>query len=263
MSQFTSTPVPAAFAALANKLADSGGAILRQYFRKRIDVISKSDESPVTQADRECEAQMRTLIKEAYPDHGIAGEEYGIENRDAEYLWVLDPLDGTKAFVTGRPLFGILIALLHRGTPILGIIDMPILKDRWIGLVGQPTTLNGQPVAARACANLTDAYISSISPHIFDADSLARFERVRKQAKLTTYGGDCYQYAMVATGFLDLVIEDSLVYYDYLALQPILEGAGGIITDWHGKKLTMDSGPRIIAAGDKAAHRMALALLNS
>lgn len=252
------------FVALANRLADASRPILRSYYRRKLDIDIKSDASPVTQADREAEAAIRKLIAARFPDHGIFGEEFGKERADAEYVWVLDPLDGTRAFVTGRPTFGTLIALIRNGQPLLGVIDMPVLGDRWVGAVGRPTTLNGEPVRARACPGLARAYLSASIPLMFDtAEKKARFEAVSAQALSTTFGGDCYQYGMVATGFLDLVIECSLVEYDYLALTPILEGAGGRITDWRGNGLRLGSDDRVIASGDARVHAEALKILQA
>ena len=250
------------FIDLANRLADASRPILRSYYRRKLDVDIKSDASPVTRADREAEAAIRELINATFPDHGIFGEEFGKEREDAEYVWVLDPLDGTRAFVTGRPTFGTLIALTRNGSPILGVIDMPILGDRWVGAIGRPTTLNGDKVEARPCIDVSHAYLSASIPLMFDTpEKKARFEAVSAKARSTTFGGDCYQYGMVATGFLDLVIECSLVEYDYLCLSPILEGAGGRITDWRGNGLKMGSGDRVVATGDGRVHEEALAIL--
>jgi inositol-phosphate phosphatase/L-galactose 1-phosphate phosphatase/histidinol-phosphatase len=250
------------FIDLAGRLADASRPILRSYYRRKLEVDIKSDASPVTRADREAEAAIRALITASFPEHGIFGEEFGQERENAEYVWVLDPLDGTRAFVTGRPTFGTLISLTRGGTPLLGLIDMPVLGDRWLGVVGRPTTLNGERVAARACAGLGEAYLSASIPLMFDTDEKRRkFDSVQARSRSTTFGGDCYQYGMVATGFLDIVIECSLVEYDYLALTPIIEGAGGRITDWGGNGLKMGSGDRVVAAGDARVHDEALALL--
>ncbi|MEZ5831376.1 MAG: histidinol-phosphatase [Dongiaceae bacterium] len=250
------------FIDLAGRLADASRPILRSYYRRKLDVDIKSDASPVTQADREAEAAIRKLINATFPEHGIFGEEFGKEREDAEYVWVLDPLDGTRAFVTGRPTFGTLIALTRRGSPLLGLIDMPVLDDRWIGAVGRPTTLNGEPVRVRPCGRLAEAYLSASIPLMFDTPEKQRkFDAVAAKARSTTFGGDCYQYGMVASGFLDIVIECSLVEYDYLALTPVIEGAGGKITDWRGNGLKMGSGDRVIATGDARLHDEALAVL--
>ena len=250
------------FIDLAHRLADASRPILRSYFRRKLDVDIKSDASPVTQADREAEAAIRKLINATFPDHGIFGEEFGKERADAEYVWVLDPLDGTRSFITGRPTFGTLIALTRNGAPLLGVIDMPVLGDRWIGVAGRPTTLNGERVTARACAGLAEAYLSASIPQMFDTPDKRRgFEAVQAKARSVTFGGDCYQYGMVATGFLDIVIECSLVEYDYLCLSPILEGAGGKITDWRGNGLKIGSGDRVVAVGDARVLDEALTIL--
>jgi inositol-phosphate phosphatase/L-galactose 1-phosphate phosphatase/histidinol-phosphatase len=256
------TSVRPEFIDLARRLTEVSRPILRRYYRQKLDIISKADESPVTRADKECEAALRETITAAFPDHGIIGEEYGSERAEAEYVWVLDPLDGTRSFVTGRPMFGTLIALNRGGRPILGIIDMPILDDLWLGVSGLPSTLNGKPVKSRECANLAEAYLSTISPQAFDAESLPRFETLRLQAKSTTYGGDCYQYGMVATGFIDLVVERGLGIFDYLSLVPVIEGAGGAITDWQGNPLTAASKGEVVAAGDRRLLDAALRVLN-
>lgn len=252
------------FISLANRLADASRPILRSYYRRKLDIDIKSDASPVTQADREAEAAIRKLIAARFPEHGIFGEEFGKERADAEYVWVLDPLDGTRAFVTGRPTFGTLIALIRNGQPLLGVIDMPVLGDRWVGVVGRPTTLNGEKVQARACPGLAQAYLSASIPLMFDTpEKKAKFDAVSAKALSTTFGGDCYLYGMVATGFLDLVIECSLVEYDYLALTPIVEGAGGRITDWRGNPLRLGSDDRVIASGDARVHDEALKILGA
>ncbi|HEX9449306.1 MAG TPA: histidinol-phosphatase [Dongiaceae bacterium] len=250
------------FIDLAHRLADTSQAILRGYYRRKVTILDKADESPVTQADRECESALRKLIAEAFPSHGIIGEEFGTERGEADFVWVLDPLDGTRAFITGRPMFGTLIALLYQDCPILGVIDMPILGDRWIGAKGRPSTLNGEACTSRSCSSLSAAYLSTVSPQAFpDAQAFGKFESVRAHVKSATYGGDCYQYGMVATGFLDIVVEANLGIYDFLSLVPVIEGAGGIITDWQGQALTRTSGDKVVACGDRRVHQEALPLL--
>lgn len=246
----------------AGRLTAISRPILKRYYRQKLDIIDKADESPVTKADRECEAAIRKAINAAFPSHGIIGEEYGAERADAEFVWVLDPLDGTRAFITGRPTFGTLIALTQAGTSLVGVIDMPVLDDCWIGAKGQPTTLNGKPVKARPCTDIGEAYLSTISPQLFETRGFSQFEAVRKRSKSTTYGGDCYQYAMVATGFLDLVIEQGLGIYDYMALVPVVEGAGGAITDWQGKPLTTKSNGEVVAASTHHVLDQAIGLMN-
>jgi inositol-phosphate phosphatase/L-galactose 1-phosphate phosphatase/histidinol-phosphatase len=250
------------FIDLGNRLADTSQAILRGYYRRKVAILDKADESPVTQADRECESSLRKLISETFPTHGIIGEEFGTERGGADFVWVLDPLDGTRAFITGRPMFGTLIALLYQDKPIMGVIDMPILQDRWIGAKGQQTTLNGEACNVRGCTSLAAAYLSTVSPQAFpDAQAFGKFETVRHHVKSATYGGDCYQYGMVATGFLDIVVEANLGIYDFLSLVPVIEGAGGVITDWQGQALTRTSGDKVLACGDSRIHQEALPLL--
>ena len=206
---------------------------------------------------------MRDLIRRRFPAHGIWGEEYGKSDLDAEFVWVLDPIDGTKSFITGRPLFGTLIALLHRGVPVLGIIDQSIIGERWQGVAGQRSTHNGRPIAVRACPELGQAVLFATSPRIFDTSELRQaYQRLEDRVRLPMFGGDCYAYGLLAMGFADLVVEASLEPYDYMALIPVIAGAGGLLTDWSGAALTLDSPGTVIAAGDARMHAAARAVLN-
>jgi histidinol phosphatase-like enzyme (inositol monophosphatase family) len=204
---------------------------------------------------------MRTLLAKQVPAHGIFGEEHGVERADAEYVWVLDPIDGTKAFITGLPIFGTLIALLHRGVPVLGIIDQPILKERWLGVAGRRSTLNDRPIKVRACTSLDKAYMYSTAPLMFRGPVAKRHEELAEKVKLFRWGGDCYAYGLLAAGHVDLVVENSLKLYDFAALAPVIKGAGGMITDWKGRELNMQSDGSVLAAGDPAIHRVASAIL--
>jgi inositol-phosphate phosphatase/L-galactose 1-phosphate phosphatase/histidinol-phosphatase len=251
------------FLALAAELADAAGAEIRPYFRQQIAVHDKPDLSPVTAADRAAETAMRRLIAARFPEHGIIGEEFGREREAAEFVWVLDPIDGTKSFISGVPLFGTLIALTQAGRPILGVIDQPISRERWIGAAGRPTTYNGQPIRCRACPALAGATIFATSPDMFRGADAAGFARAAAAAKLVRYGADCYAYGLVALGFIDLVIEASLKTYDFSAMLPIVEGAGGLATDWQGRPLDLNSDGRVVIAGDARAHREVLALLGA
>jgi inositol-phosphate phosphatase / L-galactose 1-phosphate phosphatase / histidinol-phosphatase len=254
--------VSAAHIALAEALADAAAAIIRRHFRQPIAVDEKSDLTPVTIADRAAEAAMRALIEQRFPEHGIIGEEHGSTRAEAEHVWVLDPIDGTKSFISGIPLFGTLIALTHRGRPVLGIIDQPILRERWLGAAGRATTLNGAPVRARACASLDRATLFSTAPELmFQGADAAGFARLRAAVKLVRAGGDCYAYAQLASGFIDLVVEAQLKPYDYCALAPVIAGAGGTITDWQGRALDLAANGRVIACGDPALAAPARALL--
>jgi inositol-phosphate phosphatase/L-galactose 1-phosphate phosphatase/histidinol-phosphatase len=254
-------PLDPALIALANEMAETAGSVIRRYFRTPVGVDTKADESPVTIADRETEAAMRTLLERRRPRDGILGEEHGRERLDAEFVWVLDPIDGTKAFITGMPVFGTLIGLLHRGKPVLGIIDQPIMRERWLGVAGTGTTLNGKAARVRPCPSLDKAFLYSTAPDMFKGDDAIAYERVKTKVRQPRFGGDCYAYGLVALGFADLVIESSLQPYDYCAVIPVIEGAGGVMTDWQGKALTIESDGRVVAAGDKAAHAAALKAL--
>ncbi len=247
----------------AGRLADAGGPVVRRYFRTPLDVDSKTDATPVTAADREVEQLMRAEIGAAYPAHGIIGEEYGAVREHAEYVWTLDPIDGTKAFIAGKPMFGTLIALLQDGAPILGLIDQPVSGERWIGAAGRPTIFNGNPAATRGCASLAEATLNTTGPDLFAGEDVARFGRLSGASKLTLYGGDCYAYGLLASGFIDLIAEAGLKPYDFCALVPVIEGAGGVITDWRGGRLNLQSDGRVVAAGDPAVHAQAVALLSA
>jgi inositol-phosphate phosphatase/L-galactose 1-phosphate phosphatase/histidinol-phosphatase len=250
-----------AFLTLAEELADAAGAAIRPYFRTPLAVDDKADLSPVTAADRAAEAAMRRLINARFPNHGIIGEEYGREHDDAEFVWVLDPIDGTKSFISGVPLFGTLIALARNQRPILGIIDQPISRERWRGAEGHATTHNGTPIRCRACPRLAAATIFATTPDMFKGADAPAFARAAAAAKLVRFGADCYASGLVALGFADLVIEASLQAYDFGPMAPIVEGAGGIVTDWHGKPLDLASDGRVLIAGDRRTHSAALALL--
>jgi histidinol phosphatase-like enzyme (inositol monophosphatase family) len=235
---------------LAGRLADAAGAAIRPFFRKPFMMEAKADLSPVTEADRAAEAAMRAILAEERPGDGVIGEEYGRDREDAERVWVLDPIDGTRSFVAGRPIFGTLVALLHRAKPVLGVIDQPISGERWLGASGQPTTLNGMPIGTRPCDAIGQAHLATTGPGYFTPESWIAFERVRTAARDTLWGGDCYNYGLLAAGHLDLVIEDGLKLYDFAALIPIVEGAGGAMRDWQGRPLDMHSDGKVIAAGD-------------
>ncbi len=246
---------------LAEAVADAVRPIVMGHFRKGGAVEAKADESPVTAADREAETAMRTLIRASFPEHGIFGEEQESERPEAEYVWVLDPIDGTQSFVTGKPLFGTLIALTRHGAPLVGVMDMPALKERWVGAPGRKTLFNGVPAATRPCAGLRDAWLYATSPQMFPGQDFAAFERLRKQSWRAIYGAECYAYGLLAGGFVDLVAESGMQPYDFCALVPLVEGAGGMITDWEGRRLTIESGPRVLAAGDSAVHAAAVRVL--
>ncbi len=260
-------PCPADLIELAERLADAARAEVAPHFRSNPAVEQKPDLTPVTAIDRAAEAAMRLLIADARPDHGIVGEEFGAEHPDADFVWVLDPIDGTKRFITGNPLFGTLIALLREGVPILGIIDMTVLDERWVGATGRRTVRRdaqgAHEVWVRPCAALSDAILSATSPHMFEGPDERAFERVRAGAKMVLYGGDCFNYGQLAEGLIDLTVEADMDPYDFLAQVPVIAGAGGLVTDWRGAPPGLQSDGRIVAAGDPRVHAEALALLTA
>ena len=249
------------FISLANRLADASGAAIRPYFRRPVAIDTKADASPVTVADREAEHAIRSILSSVRPEDGIIGEEFGSENIDAENVWIIDPIDGTKSFITGRPIFGTLIALTKNETPILGVIDQPITGERWIGLRGEGASLNGEAVRTRRCSTLAHATIATTDPSLFGEEEIGKWILVAERARHVVYGGDCYNYAQIAVGLVDAVIESGLQPYDFAALPPVIEEAGGIVTDWRGNPLTLSSDGTVIACGDLEVHTELLDLL--
>lgn len=247
------------FVSFANELADIAGTIIRPLFRTPVTIDTKADESPVTIADRHAETAMRNAIMKRYPDHGIWGEEFGQHNMDAKYCWVLDPVDGTKSFISGITTFGTLISLTRLGVPVLGVIDQPILKERWVGQESG-TTLNGLAIKTRECDSVSKATFSTTSPYLFRGHEKV-CEALRTKAAYTVFGYDCYAYAQLASGHIDLVVECGLKPHDFCAIRPVVEGAGGIMTDWKGAPLTLASDGKVIAAGSKKVHDEALKLI--
>jgi inositol-phosphate phosphatase / L-galactose 1-phosphate phosphatase / histidinol-phosphatase len=254
---------PADFLDLALRLADAAGAAIRPHFRQKIAVDEKPDHTPVTIADREAERAMRALIEAHCPEHGIIGEEYGRVREDAEFVWVLDPIDGTKSFISGVPLFGTLIALCREGRPVLGVLDQPVSRERWVGATGRESRFNGAPIHCRTCPGLAGATLFATTPDMFTGGNAAAFARLSGAVKLTRYGGDCYAYGLLAAGFVDLVCEAQLKPYDFCAMVPIVEAAGGVATDWRGGPLNLAADGRVVVAGDRRAHRAALPLLQT
>jgi inositol-phosphate phosphatase/L-galactose 1-phosphate phosphatase/histidinol-phosphatase len=246
---------------LAVELADEARAFVRPLFRTHVSIEEKPDGTPVTEVDTALEARLRDRIHDRFPEHGTVGEEGGGQRSSSEWVWVLDPIDGTQSFILGKPTFATLIGLMHRGAPVLGVIEHPALGDRWIGAAGSATLFNGAPARVRPCAHVAEASLSTTGPNWFADDELAAFDRVRRAAKVQHWGGDCHAFGLLASGFIDLVIESSHRLHDFCALVPVIEGAGGIMTDWAGRGLGAESGPRVIAAGDRRVLAEALALL--
>jgi histidinol phosphatase-like enzyme (inositol monophosphatase family) len=239
--------------ALAQRLADAARAAILPHFRSAL-AERKDDATPVTLADRAAEEAMRRILKAEAPRDGVHGEEFGVTAGTSGRTWVLDPIDGTTAFLAGRPLFGTLIALVVEGWPVLGVIDQPVLQERWIGVTGRPTTLNGAAVRTRACRVLAEAAIATTGPHYFDQHDGDHFMALaaRTDHRRMVMGGDCYNYAMLASGHLDLVCEAGLKLHDFAALVPVIEGAGGTMCDWNGEPLHAASDGHVLALGDPA-----------
>ncbi len=255
------------FAAFVEELATVSGETIRPFFRSALGVENKSRSGgfdPVTAADRAAEAAMRTLIKRTFPAHGVIGEEFGADQPDAEYVWVLDPIDGTKSFICGLPVWGTLIALTRHGQPIYGMMHQPFTHENFSGDC-QGARYRGpagdRVLRVRPCAALADAILATTSPLLMNEADRRRFGRVEKEVRLSRYGGDCYAYCVLAAGHVDLVIETELKPHDVLPLIPIIEGAGGVITTWDNDR--PHKGGRVIAAGDRRVHEQAMKLLNA
>jgi myo-inositol-1(or 4)-monophosphatase len=255
--------------AFAHTLADAAGAVIRPYFRKVIDVIDKSKSGPkplfdpVTEADRNAETAIRALIKERYPNDGILGEEHGNEPGTSGRTWILDPIDGTRAFITGRHTWGTLIALCEDGVPVLGVIDQPVLRERFIGHPGTAEIISPdgtQDLRTRRCDKLAAAVVSTTHPWgYFNRGERTVFEAVCETARMSYFGGDCYGYALLALGFIDVIIEGRLAPWDVAALVPVIENAGGVISDWDGRPFK--HGGRVVATGDPRVHEEVVKLL--
>lgn len=246
------------FRAFAERLADVAAFAIKPYFRTRLPVEDKGGRrfDPVTAADRDAERVMRDLIRRHYPDHGILGEEEDDVPSRSGLTWVLDPIDGTRAFITGLPLWGTLVALNDGRRPVLGVMSQPFTGERYVG-TPEGAFRNGELIETRACRFLEEARVMCTSPELFDTpERLAAFEAVAADAQLVRFGGDCYAYCMVASGFVDAVIESGLKPYDVQALIPIVEGAGGLMTAWNGGDA--QHGGQVVACGDAALHAQIL-----
>lgn len=257
-------PERADLIAVAEAAAEAAGAAIRPWFRAPLEVALKADQSPVTIADRDAEAAMRAVIAAHFPADGILGEEFGLERGTAPRRWVLDPIDGTRAFVTGRPLFGTLIGVLEGGKPVLGLIDQPITGERWLGVAGEKLRfrgpLGGHP-GTRPCACLAVAELAATSPAMFSPAQAARFAHLSSAVRRVSWGGDCYAYGLLALGGIDLVAEADLKPWDWAALAPVVESAGGVVSDWQGDPLVEGGDGTMLAVGDPALQAAALAAL--
>ena len=240
--------------ALAQRLADTAGAAIQPFFRAGFAHETKADASPVTEADRAAESAMRRILNAECPRDGIIGEEFGVERPGAARQWVLDPIDGTTSFMAGRATFGTLIALLVDGWPVLGVIDQPIARERWVGAVGEGAWFNGKLIHTRTCPELAQATLATTGPNYFTPEEGDHFMALAKATahKRLIFGGDCYNYGLVASGHIDLVCEAGLKLHDFAALVPVVEGAGGLMCDWNGEPLSASSEGHVLALGDPA-----------
>lgn len=245
----------------AEKLCDEARKITSTYFRQDFLVDSKQDKTPVTVADRDTEKRLRSMISRQFPAHGIFGEEFGATDVARRNVWVIDPIDGTGSFVIGMPTYGTLVALLDEGSPVLGVIDMPILRERWIGATGIRTTLNGRPITTSSTSTLATTRMITTSPDAFSEAEEGMFKSLKRGVMITRYGGDCYAYGLLAAGCCDLVVETGLQPYDYLPLVPVIAGAGGVVTDWAGNQLGLQSDGRVLACSTPTLHAEALAYI--
>ena len=251
------------FVNFANLLADEASKIINSYFRKKINIDNKEDASPVTIADKNTELKIRELITNKYPSHGVLGEEYGKDKLESEFVWVIDPIDGTRSFIAGHKDFGTLISLLHNNKPIIGIINCPAHNERWIGVKNKKTTLNNNSIKTSATKKINDAYLFT-SGIYFDEPILKKgYEKIRNKSRYFRLGGDCYMYGMLASGLIDIVIEDTLKAHDYMALINVIEGAGGKITDKFGNEITIESDGSLIASCNAVIHEELISIINN
>lgn len=248
---------------LAIRLADEARHIVRRYFRTRPEVTNKQDASPVTIADREIELMMRDQISMCFPDHGIRGEEFPHHQPEADWCWHLDPVDGTKSFLSGSLCFGTQIALSYLGKPILGLIDQPITEERWLSHSGSKTQMNGEVAKTSSCTVLGEAVMYTSDPFLFVGKQVEKFEAMRNSVLLTRYSHDCYAAGLLAIGQIDILLESSVYAYDIAAQIPVIEGAGGVVTDWAGNIPQLEKKGDFLAAATADLHAQALATLKA
>ena len=253
---------PIEFIRLAELLSDKARQIAVKFFRQNLTINIKSDHSPVTNADLEIETIQRKLIQKTYPEHGINGEEFNGTQLNADYVWVLDPIDGTQAFANGIPVFTNLIGLMHKGKPVLGVVDQPILGERWIGAMGRGTSLNGNPVRTSEVKTLADTTLHATTPEMFGQENTyKRFDTLSNLTRYRRYGTDCYAYGLLASGHLHLIAEAELKVQDYLPVIEVVRQAGGCISDWSGRNLSFDSDGTVLASANSELHTKAIEAL--
>ena len=251
------------FLNFANLLADESEIIINKYFRTKINISEKNDKSPVTIADQNTELKIRELIKEKYPSHGILGEEFEQTNINSEFIWVIDPIDGTRSFIAGHKDFGTLISLLHNKKPVIGIINCPAHNERWIGVKNKKTKMNNDFVKTSLIQNIEDSYLFTSGIYFEEPLLKKGYEKIKNKTRYYRLGGDCYMYGLLASGFIDFVVEDTLKAHDYMALVNVIEGAGGRITDKFGKAVTIESDGSLIASCNSIIHDKLITLINN
>ena len=247
--------------AFAVEMADVARTVLRENDMARVDVSVKPDRSLVTAMDILIEDRLREMISARYPAHGIIGEERDWVRPGSDYVWVLDPIDGTTAFIAGMPVYGTLIALAVDGVPRLGIIDIPAIDSRWVGAIGRQTTRNGTPIKVRSCPTIAQAIMTNSNQDYFALAERPALDRLRAVTSARVYGGASLNYGLLADGRTDLAIDGGQKVFDFAPFRPIVEGAGGIVTDWAGAQLTLESSGQLLGAGDAKVHRQALDLI--
>ena len=245
----------------AEKLADESRSMLIKAAREKPQIDIKADASFVTETDRAIEARLRELIEQTYPGHGILGEEHGSRDLDAEFVWVLDPIDGTAPYIAGIPVYGTLIGVARGGAPWIGVIDHPATADRWVGVAGEFARHNGAPISTSSCTNLDVAFLTNSNPDFFNEGEFQLFSRLKEAVRYTQYGGSCYAYGVLASGKTDIAIDGGLDTFDIFAPAAVIAGAGGITTDWAGNELNLDWRGKVLSAGDQRLHDQVLSLL--
>jgi inositol-phosphate phosphatase/L-galactose 1-phosphate phosphatase/histidinol-phosphatase len=251
------------YVVFAELLANYSRSMLIAESKKLPKITIKSDSSYVTETDKAVEQKLREEIQNKFPDHGIIGEEFEDVNRNSDFVWILDPIDGTAAFVAGIPVYGTLIALAWKGKPFIGIIDHPLTDDRWVGVSNRSSFKNGIPITTRSCNDLTRAYVTCSNPDFMSENQLRQFKKLRDKVAYVQYGASCFAYGTLASGRSDFAVDAGLEAFDVFACAAVIQGAGGIVTSWTGDNLTFDMDGTVIAAGDKNQIKRVLELLNT
>ncbi len=250
------------FSKFANSLADEASKTSMHYFRNKIEIEIKDDESPVTLADKETEQVLRDKIRKQYPEHGILGEEYEDEKIDSEFIWVIDPIDGTRSYIAGHKDFGNLIALLHNKKPVIGVINCPAHDERWVGVKSKITKYNGREIHTSGIQKIKDAYLFTSGLYFIEPQIKKGLKLLKEKSRYYRFGGDCYMYGMLASGLIDIVLEDTLKAHDYMALVNVIEGAGGVISDKFGKDISLESDGSLVASSSVSLHEEIIKLIN-